>query len=141
MGEPKTIGTLGGATVKALQRAAAAGLLPELINQAHGYLRESDRLLTEGNTEAALWAARCAWLHASWLAGGAVEKKTILSGRKVRDGGSRGGKARSADKAGKIIAAARAYRGELTTAKKEAIANKLKCSRRYVNKVLKESGN
>jgi len=141
MSEPKTISTLGGAAVKALQQAKEAGLLPELIERAHGYLRESDRLLAEGNKEAALWAARCAWIHASWLAGGAVEKKTIQSGRKVRDGGSKGGKARTADKAREIIAAARAYRGELTTARKEAIAKKLECSRRYVNKVLKESGN
>ena len=64
-----------------LALAEAAGLLPEQIEPARDYLRESQRLLKAGNADAAIWAVRAAWERANFLRAGAEEKTEIRAGR------------------------------------------------------------
>lgn len=72
--------------VRAIERmlsaAESAKILPEMIEPAREYLRESQRLLKSGNAEAAAWAIRAAWERANFLRAGAEEKTEIRAGRK-----------------------------------------------------------
>lgn len=71
---------------KMIAKAEAAKLLPELIEPARDYLRESERLLKAGNAEAAAWAVRAAWERANFLRAGSEEKTQIRAGRKSVNG-------------------------------------------------------